>query len=98
MKSQKLIVIAAIVCILVDVSGRAAMATGCGDGLRQAAETAVLAANYLAARLKGRYRLPFPPPYAHEFIAVPDFPASQVTEQDIAKRLIDHGIHPPTMS
>jgi len=68
------------------------------DGLRDVAEKAVLAANYLAARLKGRYQLPFPPPYAHEFIMVPVFPEAKVTENDIAKRLIDHGIHPPTMS
>jgi glycine dehydrogenase subunit 2 len=58
----------------------------------------VLAANYLAARLKVRYAMPFPPPYAHEFITVPEFPGSDVTNLDIAKRLIDHGIHPPTMS
>ncbi|MCO6439230.1 MAG: aminomethyl-transferring glycine dehydrogenase subunit GcvPB [Phycisphaerae bacterium] len=68
------------------------------DGLKDVAERAVLAANYLAARLKNRYKLPFPPPYAHEFILVPEFPGSDVTEHDIAKRLIDHGIHPPTMS
>jgi glycine dehydrogenase subunit 2 len=61
-------------------------------------EKAVLVANYVAARLKDRYKMPFPPPYAHEFIAVPEFPESKVTELDIAKRLIDHGIHPPTMS
>jgi len=70
---------------------------GC-DGLRDVSEKAVLNANYLAARMKGRYKLPFPPPYAHEFIAVPEFPDSGVTELDIAKRLIDYGIHPPTMS
>ncbi len=72
-------------------------ANGC-DGLKDASEKAVLAANYLAARLKGRYHMPFPPPYAHEFITVPKFGDSKVTELDIAKRLIDHGIHPPTMS
>jgi len=68
------------------------------DGLRDVAEKAVLAANYLAARLKGRYSMPFPPPYAHEFIMVPEFPGTEVTEHDIAKRLIDHRMHPPTMS
>ncbi|MFQ5413698.1 MAG: aminomethyl-transferring glycine dehydrogenase subunit GcvPB [Phycisphaerae bacterium] len=68
------------------------------DGLRDVAEKAVLAANYVAARLKHRYTMPFPPPYAHEFITVPNFPGSGVTEHDVAKRLIDHGIHPPTMS
>lgn len=68
------------------------------DGLRDVAEKAVLAANYVAARLKDRYSIPFPPPFAHEFIMVPDFPGADISENDIAKRLIDHGIHPPTMS
>ncbi|MHC4697132.1 MAG: aminomethyl-transferring glycine dehydrogenase subunit GcvPB, partial [Planctomycetota bacterium] len=68
------------------------------DGLYDVAEKSVLAANYVAVRLKDRYQVPFPPPYAHEFIMVPKFPDTQVTEHNIAKRLIDHGIHPPTMS
>lgn len=68
------------------------------DGLRDAADKAVLAANYVAARLKDRYEMPFPPPYAHEFIMVPKFADAGITEHDIAKRLIDYGIHPPTMS
>jgi len=70
---------------------------GC-DGLRDVAEKAVLSANYLAARLKHRYPTPFPPPHAHEFILLPEFGDSGVTELDLAKRLIDFGIHPPTMS
>ena len=68
------------------------------DGLVDVSENAVLAANYLAARLKHRFKLPFPPPYAHEFILVPQFEDHGVDENHIAKRLIDHGIHPPTMS
>ncbi len=68
------------------------------DGLRDVSEKAVLAANYVAARLKDRYTMPFPPPYAHEFVTVPNFGDSGITENDIAKRLIDHGVHPPTMS
>ncbi len=68
------------------------------DGLRNASEKAVLSANYLAARLKDRYHFPFPPPYAHEFVMVPRFGSARVTELDVAKRLIDYGIHPPTMS
>ncbi|MEK6677434.1 MAG: aminomethyl-transferring glycine dehydrogenase subunit GcvPB [Planctomycetota bacterium] len=68
------------------------------DGLKDVAEKAVLSANYLAARLKHRFSMPFPPPYAHEFITVPNFENSEVGELDVAKRLIDHGIHPPTMS
>jgi len=70
---------------------------GC-DGLVDVAERAVLAANYIAARLKHRYEMPFPPPYAHEFIMVPRFANADVDEHDVAKRLIDHNIHPPTMS
>ena len=42
--------------------------------------------------------MPFPPPYAHEFVTVPDFGQGDVNEHHIAKRLIDYGIHPPTMS
>ena len=68
------------------------------DGLVDVSRNAVLAANYLAARLKHRFKLPFPPPYAHEFILVPEFEKHGVDENHIAKRLIDHGIHPPTMS
>ena len=41
---------------------------------------------------------PFEPPYAHEFIAVPRFEDQGVNNVDIAKRLLDYGIHPPTMS
>ncbi len=67
-------------------------------GLRGVSEKAVLSANYLAAKLKDAYRLPFEGPYAHEFICVPEFREQGVTELDIAKRLIDYGIHPPTMS
>ena len=69
-----------------------------GDGLRDVAEKSVLCANYLASKLKDRFPMPFPAPYAHEFIIVPDVAGKDITELDIAKRLIDHGIHPPTMS
>ena len=76
----------------------------CGpDGLRDVAELAVLNANYLAARLRTRYEMPFFSPEqgrycAHEFVTVPDSLLSKgVTLNDIAKRLIDFGIHPPTM-
>jgi len=68
------------------------------DGLRDASTKAVLSANYLAARLREAYHLPFEGPYAHEFIMVPEFRDHGVTELDVAKRLVDYGIHPPTMS
>jgi len=69
-----------------------------GDGLRDVAEKSVLCANYLASKLEDRFPMPFPAPYAHEFITVPDLAGKDITELNVAKRLIDHGIHPPTMS
>ncbi|MCH7799797.1 MAG: aminomethyl-transferring glycine dehydrogenase subunit GcvPB [Planctomycetes bacterium] len=72
-------------------------ALGC-DGLLDVARKAVINANYLAARLRDRYHLPFEGPYAHEFVAVPKFEDSGVHNVDVAKRLLDFGIHPPTMS
>ncbi|MCG3138389.1 MAG: putative glycine dehydrogenase (decarboxylating) subunit 2 [Phycisphaerae bacterium] len=68
------------------------------EGLRNVSDKAVLSANYLAKRLEKAYHFPIPGPYAHEFILVPKFEETGVTEIDVAKRLIDHGIHPPTMS
>lgn len=68
------------------------------SGLREASEMAVLAANYLASRLKDHYKLPYEPPYGHEFILLTELTEQGVTELDVAKRLIDYGFHPPTMS
>jgi glycine dehydrogenase len=74
-----------------------------GEGLKRATETAILNANYIAARLDGH----FPVLYrnakgrvAHECIVDPRaFKTScGVTVDDIAKRLIDYGFHAPTMS
>jgi len=76
----------------------------CGPkGLRNVSETAVLNANYVAARLRHRYAMPYFSPEdsrycAHEFVTVPKAILEQgVTLIDISKRLIDFGIHPPTM-
>ncbi len=76
----------------------------CGPaGLAHVAEISVLNANYLATLLCGRYDMPFFNPEngayaAHEFITVPkSLMAHGVTLLDIAKRLIDFDIHPPTM-
>lgn len=68
------------------------------EGLKRVSRRAVLSANYIAAQIKHRYPMPFEGPYAHEFITVPDFADLGVNERDFAKRLIDYGIHPPTMS
>ena len=74
-----------------------------GDGLTRATEVAILNANYVAARLEAH----FPVLYrnargrvAHECIIDPRpvKATTGVTVDDIAKRLIDHGFHAPTMS
>jgi glycine dehydrogenase len=74
-----------------------------GEGLKRATEIAILNANYIAARLDPH----FPVLYknhngrvAHECIVDPRplKDSSEVTVDDIAKRLIDYGFHAPTMS
>ncbi len=68
------------------------------EGLRAVAENAVLNANYLQARLKDTYPVPFGGRTCmHEFVAQGQIAgAPDVRALDIAKRLIDHGFHPPT--
>ncbi len=71
-----------------------------GDsGLREVSDDAVLAANYLKARLADTYDIPFPRACKHEFVASAASikKATGVRTLDIAKRLIDHGFHPPTI-
>jgi len=68
------------------------------DGLKRAAETAVLNANYLMHRLKGTYHLPYDRVCKHEcvFSDAAQLP-HDVKTLDIAKRLMDYGFHPPTI-
>ena len=69
-----------------------------GDGLRQAAEDAVLNANYLLARLGGELTPSFAGPCMHEALFDDRFlKDSGVTTLDFAKALIDEGYHPMTM-
>ncbi len=69
------------------------------EGLRQISENAVLNANYLQARLRGTYPIPHGDRTCmHEFVAqgiLKDAP--NVRTMDIAKRLMDFGMHPPTV-
>jgi len=65
-------------------------------GLRQIAEYAVLNANYLLARLRDTYHVPFDRICMHEFVAEGRFEGSDVHALDIAKRLMDYNFHPPT--
>jgi len=73
------------------------------DGMKKATQLAILNANYIAQRLSGS----FPVLYtgrngrvAHECIVDlrPFKESCGITEEDVAKRLIDYGFHSPTMS
>lgn len=69
-----------------------------GDaGMRRVAEHAVLNANYLLSRIKDVYPLPYDRICMHEFVVAGHFAkAPDVRALDVAKRLIDYGVHPPT--
>lgn len=69
------------------------------EGLRSAAENAVLNANYVQALLKKHYILDFDRICKHEFVLSGKKQHNQygVSTLDIAKRLIDYGFHPPTV-
>ncbi len=73
------------------------------DGLRHATAAAILAANYVSARLRDHYPTLFCGPggrVAHECILDlrPLKDSAGVSAEDVAKRLIDYGFHAPTLS
>ena len=73
------------------------------DGLKAATESAILAANYIAKRLSPHYPVLYSGSgglIAHECILDlrPVKETSEVTVDDVAKRLMDYGFHAPTMS
>ncbi|TLM80119.1 MAG: glycine dehydrogenase subunit 2 [Actinobacteria bacterium] len=70
-----------------------------GDGLREVAEQAVLSANYLKALLEDVYEVPYGRGCMHEFVLSGSALKRDhgVRTLDVAKRLLDHGIHPPTV-
>ena len=69
------------------------------DGLRQTTEDAVLNANYLRAKLEDLYELPYKTASMHEVVFSDKRQKAQgVSTGDIAKRLIDYGFHPYTVS
>jgi glycine dehydrogenase len=72
------------------------------DGLKKASQVAILAANYVAHRLQGKFDVLYTNErgmVAHECILdTRPFKESGVTVDDLAKRLMDYGFHAPTMS
>jgi glycine dehydrogenase subunit 2 len=69
------------------------------DGLRQTTEDAVLGANYIRKKLEGVYDLPYKTPSMHEVVFSDRLQTAKgIKTGDIAKRLIDYGFHPYTVS
>ena len=73
------------------------------SGVRRATEVALLNANYMAKRLESHYDVLFRGKngrVAHEFIldVRPLRKVAGITEEDVAKRLMDYGFHAPTVS
>jgi glycine dehydrogenase subunit 2 len=67
------------------------------EGLRGISEHAVLNANYLLAKLRGAYHVPYDRICMHEFVLEGRWAeAPEVHALDIAKRLMDYNFHPPT--
>jgi glycine dehydrogenase subunit 2 len=68
------------------------------ENLKKASQLAVLNANYIKEKLKGKFHLAYDRPCMHECVFSDKFQeANKITTLDIAKRLMDHGFHPPTI-
>jgi glycine dehydrogenase subunit 2 len=70
-----------------------------GPALREMSEVAVLNANYMLARLRETYDVPFDRLCMHEFVLSARNLKREhgITALDVAKRLMDFGFHPPTV-
>jgi glycine dehydrogenase subunit 2 len=69
-----------------------------GRGLREVAENAIINANYLMALVGERYEIAYPGPCMHEFVASgKGLKKYGVRTTDVAKRLLDYGLHAPTV-
>jgi len=69
------------------------------EGLKEVSEVAVLNANYIRAKLQDDYALAYDSPSLHEVVFSDRLQARKdVHVWDIAKRLMDYGFHPPTVS
>jgi glycine dehydrogenase subunit 2 len=67
------------------------------NGLRDVAIHAVLNANYIQAKVKDVYHIPYDRMCMHEFVAEGKWKdAPEVRALDVSKRIIDFGFHPPT--
>lgn len=69
------------------------------EGIPEAAKNAVLNANYMMKRLSEKYEMAYAGPCMHEFVMTLQSLKDETgcSAMDVAKGLLDHGIHPPTM-
>ena len=69
------------------------------EGLKEASENSILNANYLKYHLSKKYDVPYNDHCMHEFvISIENLKEEKnITALDIAKTILDYGIHPPTM-
>lgn len=69
------------------------------EGLKEVSEVAVLNANYIRAKLKKAYALPYEAPSLHEVVFSDRIQERKdINVGHIGKRLMDYGFHPPTVS
>jgi glycine dehydrogenase subunit 2 len=84
---------------LVAVKALAYILTLGPDGLKEACQIAVLNSNYIRKSLEGMYHLKYKTPTLHECVFSDKYQKqNNISNLDIAKRLIDLDVHPPTMS
>ncbi|MHA1149805.1 MAG: aminomethyl-transferring glycine dehydrogenase subunit GcvPB [Promethearchaeota archaeon] len=67
------------------------------NGLKKAGQIAVLNANYLRVNLENLYYLPYQRICQHEFVLSEKNLPNDLTIEDVAKRMLDYGIYPPTI-
>ncbi len=69
-----------------------------GNGLKEASEIAVLNANYMKEKLLSHYSMPYRSLRKHEFVvSCEKLKEKGIRALDVAKRLLDYGLHPPTI-
>jgi glycine dehydrogenase subunit 2 len=67
------------------------------EGLKAVSTNAVLNANYLRARLSKVYKAPYDRLCMHEFVLTTKGMSEEIRTLDVAKRLIDYGVHPSSI-
>ena len=71
------------------------------DGLKEASEIAVLNSNYMKEKIlkSGKYMMPYKRLRKHEFVLSCEKLKQEkgISAKDVAKRLLDYGLHPPTI-